>query len=85
VFVFLTKQHAMKMYWRSKSLAQCILNLGTRWKCVVSITHWTLYPQGKSLWYPLDRRRGETQSRSGCGGERKQSNYYLCRESTAII
>jgi hypothetical protein len=30
-------------------------------------------PQGKSLWYPLDRRLGGTQSRSGRGGEEKNS------------
>jgi hypothetical protein len=32
------------------------------WKPVVSFT---LYPQGKSPWYPLDRRLGRPQSRSG--------------------
>jgi hypothetical protein len=30
-------------------------------------------PQGKSLWYPLDRRLGGTQSRSGRGSEEKNS------------
>jgi hypothetical protein len=30
-----------------------------------------LYPQGKSPWYPLDRRLGGTQSRSGHSGEEK--------------
>jgi hypothetical protein len=30
-----------------------------------------LYPQGKSPWYPLDRRLGRPQSRSGRGGEEK--------------
>jgi hypothetical protein len=30
-------------------------------------------PQGKSLWYPLDRRLGGPQSRSGRGGEEKNS------------
>jgi hypothetical protein len=29
--------------------------------------------QGKSPWYPLDRRLGELQSRSGRGGEEKNS------------
>jgi hypothetical protein len=29
--------------------------------------------QGKSPWYPLDRRLGEPQSRSGRGGEEKNS------------
>jgi hypothetical protein len=32
-----------------------------------------LYPQGKSLWYPLDRRLDGPQSRSGRGGEEKNS------------
>jgi len=31
------------------------------------------YPQGKSPWYPLDRRLGGPQSRSGRGGEEKNS------------
>jgi hypothetical protein len=30
-------------------------------------------PQGKSPWYPLDRRLGGPQSRSGRGGEEKSS------------
>jgi hypothetical protein len=32
-----------------------------------------LYPQGKSPWYPLDRRLSGSQSRSGRGGEEKNS------------
>jgi hypothetical protein len=32
-----------------------------------------LYPQGRSLFYPLDRRLGGLQSRSGSGGEEKNS------------
>jgi hypothetical protein len=32
-----------------------------------------LYPQGESPWYPLDRRLGGPQSRSGRGGEEKNS------------
>jgi hypothetical protein len=32
-----------------------------------------LYPQGKSGQYPLDRRLGGPQSRSGRGGEEKNS------------
>jgi hypothetical protein len=31
------------------------------------------YPQGKSPWFPLDRRLGGPQSRSGRGGEGKNS------------
>jgi len=32
-----------------------------------------LHPQGKSPWYPLDRRPGGLQSRSGRSGEEKNS------------
>jgi hypothetical protein len=38
---------------------------------VVSFTPWPLYSQGKSPWYPLDRRLGGPQSQSGCSGEEK--------------
>jgi hypothetical protein len=40
---------------------------------LVSFTPRPLYPQGKSLWYPLDRRLGGPQIRSGHGGEEKNS------------
>jgi len=59
----LTKHQAMKTYWRS------ILDLGTRWRWVVSFTPQPLYPQGNSPWYPLGRRLGGPQSRSEHGGE----------------
>jgi hypothetical protein len=42
---------------------------------VVSFTTRPLYPQGKSPWYPLDRRLGGPQSRSGRGGEEKNSQH----------
>jgi len=32
-----------------------------------------LYPQGKSTWYPVDRRLGRTQSWSGHGDDEKNS------------
>jgi hypothetical protein len=32
-------------------------------------------PQGKSLWYPLDRRMGRPQNRSERGGEEKNSQH----------
>jgi hypothetical protein len=38
---------------------------------VVSFTPQPHYLQGKSFWYPLDRRLGGPRSRSGCGGEEK--------------
>jgi len=40
---------------------------------VINFTPRPLYPQGKSPWYPLDRRIGGPQSRSGRGGEEKNS------------
>jgi hypothetical protein len=44
--VFLTDHHAMKACWV------------TRWRWAASFTPRPLYPQGKSLWYQLDRRLG---------------------------
>jgi len=39
----------------SGGIAHCILNLGTRWRWVVSFMPRKLYyPQGKNLRYPLD-------------------------------
>jgi hypothetical protein len=40
---------------------------------MVTFTPRPLYPQGKSSWYPLDRRLGGSQSRSGRDGEEKNS------------
>jgi hypothetical protein len=55
--------------WRYSSN---FLDLGTRWRRVVSFTPLPLYPRGKRLRYPLDRRLGRPQSRSGrCGEEKK--------------
>jgi hypothetical protein len=42
-----------------------ILDLGTRWKWMISFTPRPLYSQGKSPLYPLDRRLGGSQSRYG--------------------
>jgi hypothetical protein len=55
----------MKAYWGSGSVVPYILDLGTRWKLVVNFTPRPLYPPGKSPWYPLYRRLGGPQSRSG--------------------
>jgi hypothetical protein len=49
------------------------LDLGTRMRWVVSFTPRSLYRQGKSPWYPLDRRFGGPHSRSGRGGKEKSS------------
>jgi hypothetical protein len=67
---FLTEHQAMKAYWGSGGIALRIFYLGTTWKWVVSFTHWPLYPQEKSPWYPPDRRLGGPQSRSGRSGEK---------------
>jgi len=40
---------------------------------VVSLTLRPLYSQGKSRWYPLDRKMGGPQCRSGYGIEKKNS------------
>jgi hypothetical protein len=69
----LTKHHAMKTYWGSGYIAPRSLDLGTRWRWVVSFTPRPLYPQGKSPWHTLDRKLGGPQSRSGRGGEEKNS------------
>jgi hypothetical protein len=55
----------------SGGIAPRILDLGTKWRWLVSFTLRPLYPQGKSPWYPWDRRLGGLQSRSGRGGEKK--------------
>jgi hypothetical protein len=62
--LWLTKHHAMKTYWGSGGVALRIINIGTRWRRVASFTLRSLY-----LGYPLDRKLGGPQSRSGRGGE----------------
>jgi hypothetical protein len=47
------------------------LDLGTKWRWVVSFTPWPHYPRGKISRYPLDRRLDGPQSRSGRRGEEK--------------
>jgi len=44
---------------------------------VVSSTPQPLYPQGKSPYYPVDRRLGGPQSCSGHGGKEKNSQPLL--------
>jgi hypothetical protein len=47
------------------------LDLNTSWRWVVSFTPRPLNPRGKSPRYPLDRRLGGPQCRSGKRGEEK--------------
>jgi len=64
--LFLNEHHTMKAYWVSGGIAPLIL-----WP--QHFMPWLLYPQGRSPWYPLDRRLGGPQSHSGHGGEEKNS------------
>jgi hypothetical protein len=50
----------------------------------VSFMPWLLYSQGRSPWYPLDRRLSGPQSWSGLGGERKNSHPLLALEPLII-
>jgi hypothetical protein len=77
--------HAMKAYWGSGGIAPCILDLGTRWRLVVSFTSRPLYPQWKSPCYPLDRKLDGFQNRSGHGGEEKNSQALSGPEHPSIL
>jgi hypothetical protein len=57
----------------SGCIAPRILDFGTTRRWVVSFVPRPLYPRGKIAPYPLDRRLGGPQSRSGHGGEEKNS------------
>jgi len=59
----------METYWGNGGIASRVLDLGTRWRWVVSLTPRSLYPQGKRPRYPLDTRVGGPQRRSWRGGE----------------
>jgi hypothetical protein len=52
----------MEACWGSGGISPRIFDLGTRWRWLVSFTPRPLYPWGKSLLYPLDRRLGGLQS-----------------------
>jgi hypothetical protein len=63
----------MKTYWGSAGIDPRILNLGIRWRWVVSFTPRPLYLRGKSTRHPLDSKPGGLQSWSGSesgGGEK---------------
>jgi hypothetical protein len=71
LFLSLTKRHEDVLV--SGGMAPRILDVGTRWRLLNSFTPRPLYFQGKTPRYPLDRRLGGSQSRSGRGGEEKNS------------
>jgi hypothetical protein len=57
--------------WGNGCIDPHFLDLGTSWRWVVSFTHRPLSLRGKSPRYPLHRRLGGPQSRSGRRGEEK--------------
>jgi len=73
----------MKAYWRSGGIVARILDLGTKWTRMVSLPQ-PLNPQGKSPWYPLDRKLGGPPSRSGRGDEENNSQLLPVVESPII-
>lgn len=58
LYLHLTKPQATRPYMESGDIAPYILNHGSRWKSVVSLTLQMLYLQRKIPWHPLDRRMG---------------------------
>jgi hypothetical protein len=54
---------------REQKYSSIFLDLGTRWRSVVSFTPRLLYHRAKRPHYPLDRRLGGPQSQSGRHGE----------------
>jgi hypothetical protein len=68
----LINHRPMETYWGSGGIALHILNLGTRWRSAVSFTPRPLYPQDKSLSYPMNMKSGRKQNWSGCSGEEKK-------------
>jgi hypothetical protein len=66
--LYLTK-HCHEDVWGSGCGDPLTPDLGASWRSVVSSTPRPLCPRGKSPRYPLDRRLGGPQNRSGQRGE----------------
>jgi hypothetical protein len=64
----------MKAYWRSGGISPRILNLGNGLRQVVAFALRPLYPREKEPPYPLGRRLGGPQFRSGRGGVLKKAH-----------
>jgi hypothetical protein len=60
-----------------------LINL-CEWRWVVSFTPRSLYPQRKSPWYPLDKRLGGPQSRSGRGGKRSKTPASTVNQTSVV-
>jgi hypothetical protein len=71
--------------WGNGGTAPRIVNFGTRWRGMISFTLLPLYLRVKSPWYPLDRRLGGTQSRSGRGGEDRKKVPAPARNQTQVV
>jgi hypothetical protein len=71
----------MKTYWGSGGITPHILDFGTTWRKVLSFTPRPLFSRSQNPRYPLDRRLGGPQSRSGRGDEERKSHNYPRRES----
>jgi hypothetical protein len=72
------------MPWRCMGKWRCTLtfmDLGTRWRWVVSFTPRTHHFRRKNRPYPLYRRLDGYQNRSGNGA--KQTNFLPCRKSSS--
>jgi hypothetical protein len=55
----------MKTYGGSGRIDPSFLNLGVNWRWVASFTSWQRYPRWNCPRYPMDRKLGGLQSRSG--------------------
>jgi hypothetical protein len=73
----------MKTYWVSGGIAPLIVNLGTKWRWVVSLMLHPLCSRGKSPLYPMGGELGGPQNRSGRDGKEKNSHHCHCREMNA--
>jgi hypothetical protein len=60
---------AIKTYGKRGCTAPFILNHETKWKLVVSLTHWPPCPRGTKTRYLLTKRLGGLRSRSERFGE----------------
>jgi hypothetical protein len=62
------------------------LDISTNWKLVVSFSPLLLYPWGKNPCYPLDRRQGGPQIRSGqCRIEKDSLPYRDLNSNPSVI
>jgi hypothetical protein len=88
----LNKARRHKRIWENGSVPQCIPNLGTKWRWVVSFTPRPLHPRGKGPYCSLVRRLGSPPSRCGSFGEEADSLHlsrielrYLWYQTSSIV